>query len=120
MGAKGYSYCHSCSDFTALMPRIGNETGYDSVNVCGYCIEYLQSECSERLPGRSCSCSGLIVTAAGRNHLKSMSLAKLKNYLNAYDIKTTRVVEKDDLIDAIVNARQPDGCLPRANEVRTL
>lgn len=47
-----------------------------------------------------------------------MSLAKLKNYLNAYDIKTTRVVEKDDLIDAIMNVRQPNGCLPRANEVR--
>lgn len=44
MEPKGYSYCHSCSDFTALMPRT-NESGYDSVNVCGYCIEYLQSEC---------------------------------------------------------------------------
>lgn len=69
-------------------------------------------------PPSHCAHPNRIVTAASRNHLKNMSLAKLKNYLNAYDIKTTRVVEKDDLIDAILNARQPDGCLPKANEVR--
>lgn len=39
----GYSYCHSCSDYQALMPRRGNESGYDPVPVCGFCIELLQS-----------------------------------------------------------------------------
>ena len=42
-GNTGYSYCHSCSDFQALMPRSGTETGYDSMHVCGFCIEFLTS-----------------------------------------------------------------------------
>ncbi|CAA7269961.1 unnamed protein product [Cyclocybe aegerita] len=94
----GYAYCHSCSDYQALMPRTGNETGYDAMNVCAYCIEYLT------------------ITAAGRTALKALSLSKLRNYINAYGIKTDRVVEKDDLIDAILNARAANGCLGHANE----
>lgn len=39
----GYSYCHSCSDYQALMPRSGAETGYDAMNVCSFCIEFLTS-----------------------------------------------------------------------------
>jgi hypothetical protein len=46
-----------------------------------------------------------IVTAAGRNQLKAMTLAKLKRYINAYNIRIDRAVEKDDLIDAIIMAR---------------
>jgi hypothetical protein len=34
-----------------------------------------------------------------------MNLGKLKRYLNAYNIKIDRAVEKDDLIDAILAAR---------------
>lgn len=45
------------------------------------------------------------VTAGGRNHLKSLPLAKLKKYVNAYNIKIDRAVEKDDFIDAILDAR---------------
>lgn len=37
----GYSYCHSCTDFQALMPRHGSETGYDPVPVCAFCIDNL-------------------------------------------------------------------------------
>lgn len=44
----GYSYCHSCSDYQALMPRRGNESGYDPVPVCGFCIELLQSRSLRR------------------------------------------------------------------------
>lgn len=41
-GLVGYTYCSSCSDNQALMPRTGsNETGYDPAAVCNYCIEYL-------------------------------------------------------------------------------
>ena len=33
-------------------------------------------------------------------------MSKLRNYINAYNIETVdRIVEKDDLIDAIVKAR---------------
>ncbi|PPQ82978.1 hypothetical protein CVT26_005541, partial [Gymnopilus dilepis] len=94
----GYSYCHSCSDYQALMPRQGPEQGYDPMHVCAFCIEYLT------------------ITAAGRQQLKQMSLAKLKKYIQAYNIKAGRVVEKDDLIDAILSARGPNGCLPPTNE----
>ncbi|KAJ7078053.1 hypothetical protein C8R44DRAFT_825569 [Mycena epipterygia] len=94
----GYSYCHSCSDYQGLMPRTGSETGYDVTNVCAYCIEFLT------------------ITAGGRGHLKSLPLAKLKKYINAYNIKADRAVEKDDLIDAILAAKQGNGCLPPANE----
>lgn len=40
----GYQYCHSCSDYQALMPRSGAERGYDPMNVCAFCIELLSSE----------------------------------------------------------------------------
>lgn len=38
--ATGYSYCSSCSNYQALMPR---DSGYDPVAVCAYCIEQLNS-----------------------------------------------------------------------------
>ena len=34
-----------------------------------------------------------------------MTLAKLKKYVNAYNIKIDRAVEKDDIIDGILAAR---------------
>ncbi|KAF9010147.1 hypothetical protein BDQ17DRAFT_1388134 [Cyathus striatus] len=94
----GYSYCHSCSDFQALMPRSGTENGYDAANVCGFCIEFLA------------------ITAGGKSYLKSLPLSKLKRYITAYNIKINGAVEKDDLIEAIVTARGPNGCLPAVNE----
>lgn len=43
MCLPGYSYCHSCSDYQALMPRSDN-SGYDPMPVCAYCIESLNSK----------------------------------------------------------------------------
>ncbi|TFK49093.1 hypothetical protein OE88DRAFT_466214 [Heliocybe sulcata] len=96
----GYSYCHSCTDYQALMPRRerGAISGYDANPVCSYCIELLQ------------------ITAAGRAKLRSLPLAKLKKYINAYNLKANGAVEKDDLIDVIISARGPDGCLPPEKE----
>ncbi|KAF7763614.1 hypothetical protein Agabi119p4_8151 [Agaricus bisporus var. burnettii] len=94
----GYSYCHSCSDFQALLPRSGSGSGYDSVHVCGYCIELLN------------------VTAAGPGRLRGMPLSKLKMYANSYNIDISRAVEKNDIIEAILNARGPNGCLPQSKE----
>lgn len=37
--------------------------------------------------------------------MKTMTLAKLKKYTTAYNIKIDRAVEKDDLIDAILAAK---------------
>ncbi|KAI0763127.1 hypothetical protein BD413DRAFT_450196, partial [Trametes elegans] len=94
----GYSYCHSCTDFQALMPRRGSESGYDAVPVCGYCIEYLQ------------------ITACGKGQLKLHPMAKLKRYAKAYNIDVSGVLEKDEFIDRLISARTASGCLPPANE----
>ncbi|KAF8170676.1 hypothetical protein K438DRAFT_1909294 [Mycena galopus ATCC 62051] len=94
----GYSYCHTCTDFQGLMPRAGGETGYQMMHVCGYCVEFLS------------------ITASGRGQLRTLPLAKLKKYINAYGIKADRAVEKDDLIDAILAAKGGNGCLSPANE----
>jgi len=93
----GYSYCHSCSDFQALMQR-NNKSGYDPMPVCVYCIENLN------------------ITAAGKGQLRGLSLAKLKKYAKDYDIDVHTVVEKDDLIDKLIGARGTNGCLPPARE----
>lgn len=91
----GYLYCSTCTDYSALMPR---EHGYDTKAVCSFCIELLT------------------ITAAPKNALKSSQMAKLKKYLAAYNIRTDRVVEKDDLVNAILGARSPNGCLRREYE----
>ncbi|KAJ7334707.1 hypothetical protein DFH08DRAFT_879168 [Mycena albidolilacea] len=97
----GYSYCYSCTDYYGLMPRTGDQPGHDQMNVCGYCIEFLSITAECRF---------------GRGRLKSMPLAKLKKYINAYGIKADQAVEKDDLIDAIIAAIGVNGCLSDAHE----
>ncbi|KAH9855317.1 hypothetical protein C2E23DRAFT_952114 [Lenzites betulinus] len=90
----GYAYCHSCSDFQALMPRRGSESGYDPAPVCAFCIELLQ------------------ITACGKGQLKQLPMAKLKRYAKAYNIDVAGVIEKDEFIERLVAARAPNGCLP--------
>ncbi|KAI0631065.1 hypothetical protein C8Q77DRAFT_1229928 [Trametes polyzona] len=94
----GYSYCHSCTDFQALMPRRGAESGYDPVPVCGFCIELLQ------------------ITASGKGQLKQLPMAKLKRYAKAYNIDVAGVIEKDEFVERLVAARGPNGCLPAFRE----
>ncbi|KAI0052103.1 hypothetical protein FA95DRAFT_1580210 [Auriscalpium vulgare] len=94
----GYNYCSSCSDYQALMPRQGMDSGYDAVPVCAFCIE------------------NLTITAGGRNYLRTLSLARLKRYVDAYNIKAVGVLEKDDLINKMIGARGQNGCLPHVNE----
>ncbi|KAG6916956.1 hypothetical protein DXG01_004505 [Tephrocybe rancida] len=94
----GYLYCHGCSDYQAMMPRRGQEAGYDPMHVCAFCIEFLH------------------ITAAGKATLKGMPLKKLRKYIEAYNIALDLAVEKDDLIEAILRARRSNGCLPAENE----
>ncbi|TFY70789.1 hypothetical protein EVG20_g2220 [Dentipellis fragilis] len=94
----GYSYCSSCADYQALLPRQGPDTGYDVVPVCAFCIE------------------NLTITAGGRSYLKGLPLARLKRYADAYNIKVDGVLEKDDLVQRIMSVRSQNGCLPQANE----
>ncbi|KAH9981635.1 hypothetical protein BJV74DRAFT_79259 [Russula compacta] len=93
----GFSYCSSCSDYQALMPREGPSAGFDPVPVCAFCIE------------------NLTITAGGRGYLRNLSLARLKKYVDAYNIGAAGVLEKDDLIERIIAIRE-NGCLPYANE----
>ncbi|KAG6865415.1 hypothetical protein C0991_002805 [Blastosporella zonata] len=81
-----------------MMPRGGAGAGYDPMNVCAFCIDFLN------------------ITAAGKGMLKTMPLGKLKRYLEAYNIAIDRAVEKDDLIDSIIRARKPNGCLSPETE----
>ena len=45
------------------------------------------------------------VTAAGKGHLRGLTLAKLKKYAKDYGIDVHNVLEKDDLIDRLIAAR---------------
>ena len=46
------------------------------------------------------------VTAGGKGYLRTLSLAKLKNYMQSYGMRLgPDVLEKEDVIDAIINAR---------------
>ncbi|KAJ3926283.1 MAG: hypothetical protein NXY57DRAFT_746724 [Lentinula lateritia] len=96
----GYAYCQSCTDYQALMPRQSSSgsSGYDPMNVCAFCIEFLQ------------------ITASGKGALKNLPLAKLRKYAGAYNIRIDHAVEKDDVIEALLAARQPNGCLSPQNE----
>lgn len=58
------------------------------------------------LPFAQTLCSVCSVTAGGKAYLRSLSIAKLKNYIQAYGLRLgADVIEKDDVIDAIVSAR---------------
>ncbi|KAL4072505.1 hypothetical protein V8B97DRAFT_1959766 [Scleroderma yunnanense] len=94
----GYAYCSSCTDYQALMPRNGPVRGYDLAHVCAFCIELLN------------------VTALGKNQLRSLSLAKLRRYVDAYNLSIKGAIDKNDIVDVMVAARTAQGCLPVANE----
>ncbi|KAF9075136.1 hypothetical protein BDP27DRAFT_1315567 [Rhodocollybia butyracea] len=102
----GYAYCSSCTDYQALMPRETNSQGgnmasapgYDPMHVCAFCIEFLQ------------------ITASGKGVLRTLQLAKLRKYAAAYNIRIDHAVEKDDVINALLAVRHPNGCLAPVNE----
>ncbi|KAF8524349.1 hypothetical protein BU17DRAFT_42956 [Hysterangium stoloniferum] len=96
----GYSYCSSCADYQALMPRSSSDNrGYDPQTVCAFCIEMLN------------------ITANSRSKLRNIPLSKLRAYMKAYNISGGETaVEKDDLVNAILEAKGPEGCLYRHHE----
>lgn len=94
----GYAYCSSCTDYQALMPRNGPVRGYDLAHVCAFCIDLLN------------------VTALGRSQLRSLPIAKLRWYVDAYNIPVKGAIDKNDIVDLVVATRTRQGCLPVANE----
>ncbi|KAG1745318.1 hypothetical protein EDB19DRAFT_1874329 [Suillus lakei] len=94
----GYSYCASCADYQALMPRRGASSGYDQVHVCAFCSELLN------------------ITASSKYQLKCLPLSKLRRYVDAYNISVKGPIDKNDLVDAIIAAKTPAGTLPASNE----
>ncbi|GMK55450.1 hypothetical protein CspeluHIS016_0205060 [Cutaneotrichosporon spelunceum] len=122
-GHCGYQYCSSClSDGQALMPRReaprssgpfaelreafrGSEqstSGYDPESVCVHCLAMLQ------------------VTAAPLDLLRSLPLKRLKEYLGAYNIPTSGIIEKEGLVEAIVRARNPNTVPPPVPTILSL
>ncbi|KAG8926884.1 hypothetical protein FRC03_001066 [Tulasnella sp. 419] len=80
--------------------RASADSGYEVVQVCGYCINFLT------------------LTAAGRAQLKLYSIPRLKAYLKAYGIPfPTGALEKDDFVQTILEARESNGCLSADREV---
>jgi len=69
------------------MPRTGSEAGYDVVDVCAFCIEYL------------------LISAASRNQLRATPIAKLRAYLKAFNIAAPGALEKEDIVQAVLGAR---------------
>ena len=57
------------------------------------------------------------VTAGGKDHLKSLPLSKLVEYANAYNIRIDHVIEKEDVIEAILSVRV---CHMTLSQVATL
>jgi hypothetical protein len=90
------------------MPREGPSAGFDPVPVCAFCIENLTSTplfLVLRLFGKCFDQEGWSVTAGGRAYLRNISLARLKKYVDAYNIGADGVIEKDDLIQRIIAVR---------------
>lgn len=113
VAVEGYSYCSSCSDFQALMPRAASEgsydithTGYQVANVCAFCIDNLNSAPISPIDiATTTNTLKDTVTAAGRGQLRAQPLSRLRKYVEAYNIKVDGVIEKDDFIDHIIKAR---------------
>ena len=62
--------------------------------------------------------ASIVVTSRGRAQLRDLNMSRLKKYANAYNLDTKGALEKDEFIDALIAARQPNGCLPPNLEVR--
>lgn len=145
-------------DYQALMPRAGPDAGYEALPVCvlvsflnpsftssslgtascGYCMDMLTSEYNQAILLTRNAWFVNLVTASSKNKLRAIPLARLRAYMNAYNVGTGSVaVEKDDLVEAIMRARVghldntlvnsqlmimwlqgPNGCLLSVHEVR--
>ncbi|KAF7325909.1 RING-finger domain-containing protein [Mycena kentingensis (nom. inval.)] len=93
--------------FLSGTARYHTSTGYDaSLSVCALDLHRLSSECvADWFPSASSDCERLVATIGGRGHLRTLTLAKLKKYIAAYNFEgADRAVEKDDLI-AILAAK---------------
>ena len=83
------------------MPRDGG--GHDQVPVCCFCIPNLNSEYifpRLRVPFIHCA-----VTAGSKVDLLGLTILKLKNYADAYDLHHDQIIEKDDLVEKLMRYR---------------
>lgn len=140
-GHCGYEYCNTCiSDGQALMPRKPGQgslnkgplaeirsglglddrpagSGYEVESVCVPCLSMLQGG-SAHLPMTSINVESL-VTCAPVDSLRKLPLKRLKDYLAAYNIPNVGPKEKEDFVQAVVKARNPQtGSLSQEAEVR--
>ncbi|KAF8587208.1 hypothetical protein K439DRAFT_1652376 [Ramaria rubella] len=95
----GYAYCSTCADYRALMPRAGQETGYEVLSICAYCVDMLT------------------ITGSSKSKLRDLPLSKLRSYMKAYNVRLSgAALEKDDLVEAILRAKGSNGCLLPVHE----
>lgn len=83
------------------MPR--ENSGYDPVSVCAFCIDNLTSGSMFSGLGANLNCCA--ATAGSKSYLKSLSLGKLKKYADAYNLRSDQIIEKDDLVDKLMSYR---------------
>ncbi|WWD01638.1 hypothetical protein V866_008583 [Kwoniella sp. B9012] len=141
-GHCGYEYCSNCiSDGQALMPRKAGQSSTSSSsnsnsngpsNFFNEIKEGLKEGLGldEKNSNNAASGSGyevesvclpclsmLQVTAANLTQLRSLPIKRLKEYLAAYNIPCIGPKEKEDFVQAVIRARNPNtGCLSHEAE----
>ncbi|WRT66934.1 uncharacterized protein IL334_003899 [Kwoniella shivajii] len=139
-GHCGYEYCSNClSDGQALMPRRVNQNSSQQSNgnnvPSGPSSIFAEIKegfkegfgLDEKSSGSNGNASGsgyevesvclpcltmLQVTAANLTQLRALPIKRLKEYLAAYNIPCIGPKEKEDFVQAVIRARNPNtGCL---------
>lgn len=102
--------------------RQSNGSGYEVESVCVPCLGMLQgmSAFSKPLLGiEGMAGADEIVTCAPISSLRTSPLKRLKEYLAAYNIPNVGPKEKEDFVQAVIKARNPQtGALSPEAEVR--
>lgn len=83
-GNCGNLICSDCSQGKAFRP---NQTSYDRVRVCDYCVPYLT------------------IQNVSRDELQSLPIKTLSDYIKVYDLPAVSVIEKEELVRIISKAR---------------
>nr|XP_019042956.1 hypothetical protein I302_08665 [Kwoniella bestiolae CBS 10118]OCF21886.1 hypothetical protein I302_08665 [Kwoniella bestiolae CBS 10118] len=137
-GHCGYEYCSNCiSDGQALMPRRAGQASSSSSSSNSNGPASIFNEIKEGLKeglgldeksnnvgsgyeveSVCLPCLGMLqVTAANLTQLRALPIKRLKEYLAAYNIPCVGPKEKEDFVQAVIRARNPNtGCLSHEAE----
>jgi len=100
-----------------LDDRQSNGSGYEVEGVCVPCLGMLQGMSIILRINKADE----IVTCAPISSLRNLPLKRLKEYLAAYNIPNVGPKEKEDFVQAVIKARNPQaGTLSPEAEVRLI